>query len=108
MEYNVLMLILIVILVLMLVTLVIVCYKITKAAIRVSQQNQNWESFYDNSLEDVESVITMLDTLMNKRQLVSDDPDVQNTYRVVVILHDILAGYINAKTASGTEKGKEE
>lgn len=78
-----------------------------RASLKVSRQAQAYEEFYNNSLEDVQSVIKMLDDLMNRRQLVSDDPDVQNVFRVVVILHDILVGYRNAwKSEEERKKGQ--
>jgi hypothetical protein len=78
----------------------------TKASLTVSRQVQAYEEFYNSSLEDIESVINMLDTLMSRRQLVSDDPDVQNIYRVIVILHDILLGYRNAWKSEERKKKK--
>ena len=78
------------------VILFILLVVMTKASLRISRQVQAYAEFYNNSVEDVKSVVDMLDALMNRRQLVSDDPDVQHLYRVVVILHDILIGYRNA------------
>jgi predicted PurR-regulated permease PerM len=89
------------------VILLILLVVMTRASVKISRQVQAYEEFYNNSLEDIQSVVHMLDTLMNRRQMVSDDPDVQNIYRVVVILHDILVGYRNAwKTQEGKEKEK--
>jgi hypothetical protein len=83
-------------------------FYILKAALKISQQNQAWENFYEDTLEDTESVIDMLDQIMNRRQLISDDPDVQNIYRVLLVLHDILIGYTNAKDRKSREsKGQE-
>jgi hypothetical protein len=102
------MLILVFILTVLLVASGVGMYYVVKAAIEISQQNQAWENFYDDSLEDIGSVVQMLDELMNRRQMISDDPDIQNVYRVVVILHDILVGYIDAKDRKpGSGKGKE-
>ena len=79
----------------------------TRASVRVSRQVQAYEEFYSNSLEDIQSVIVMLDTLMSRRQMVSDDPDVQNVYRVVVILHDILVGYYEYSKETKGKKNKD-
>jgi predicted nucleic acid-binding Zn-ribbon protein len=83
---------------------------VTKMATDAGDKIRAWEQFYDNAIEDVNSVITMLDELMNKRQLISDDPEIQQVYRVVVILHDILIGYRDAKTKQedSTEERKQE
>jgi hypothetical protein len=55
----------------------------------------NYNDFYFGTLDDVASVLNMIDDLM-KRQVITDDPDVQNFYRIVQILHDVLIGYTNA------------
>ena len=67
---------------------------IIPVALRASNQIQNFENFFEDSLEDMASVLDMLDNLM-KRQTISDDSDVQNLYRVMGIAHDILLGYKN-------------
>ena len=79
---------------------------VLRAALRKSREVQIYEQFYEDTLEDVESIVDMLDALMNRRQLISDDPDIQNVYRVVVILHDTLVGYRNA-TEKERKKEKE-
>lgn len=56
---------------------------------------KNYNEFYSDTLEDVASVLNMMDDLM-KRQVITDDPDVQNFYRIVQVLHDVLIGYTNA------------
>lgn len=76
---------------------------IIPVALRASLQIKEFEHFFEDSLEDVSSVLEMLDKLM-KRQVVSDDPDVQNFYRVMGITHDVLLGYINA----GRERKEKE
>ena len=67
-----------------------------------------YEKFYEDTLEDFNSVINMLDTLMTKRQMLSDDDDVQNFMRVVSILHDIVVGYTNARSDGKEEDRKEK
>jgi hypothetical protein len=84
------------------VILLIILVLFIRAGLNTGKQLRAYEEFYNNTLDDIESVINMLDTLMNRRQMLSDDPDVQNIYRVVVILYDILIGYKNA-----TKKEKE-
>lgn len=65
-----------------------------------------YEEFYNSTLEDISEVLDLLDNLMNKRQMLSDDPDVQNIARVLAISHDILLGYINVRNEE--EKRPEE
>lgn len=79
---------------------------IGRAALKISRLVQAYETFFEDTLEDVNSVIEMMDTLKNRRQMLSDDPDVQNIYRVVVILHDILVGYRDATKKERKEKEK--
>ena len=71
--------------------------------IKASRLVQEYESFYNATLDDIDSATNMLEELVNRRQLVSDDPDVQNVYRVIVIIHDILLGY---QHATGRNKRK--
>jgi hypothetical protein len=79
---------------------------IIPAVLGASKQIQDFDQFFGDTLEDVGSIIDMLDKLM-ERQTVSSDPDVQNFYRVMAITHDTLLGYRNAGKEK-TEKGKEE
>jgi len=72
------------------------------AVASASKQLDEFEDFYQNTIEDVDSVLEMLSKLM-KRKIISDDPDIQNFYKVMGIAHDTLAGYRNAKG-----RGKEE
>ena len=76
---------------------------IIPVALRASSQIQDFENFFQDSLEDVSSVLEMLEKLM-KRQVISDDPDVQNFYRVMAITHDTLLGYRNASKEREEEK----
>lgn len=66
-----------------------------RAGIKASRRLQAYEEFYEDTLEDIGSVVSMLDNLM-KRQLISDDPDVQTFARVVGITHDTLLRYRSA------------
>lgn len=69
----------------------------------VSREIENFGQFYEDTIEDVDSVIKMLNEL-TKRQTISDDPDVQNFYRIMAITHDTLLGYRNA----GRERKEKE
>jgi hypothetical protein len=71
---------------------------VTKMATSAGEKLKAWNAFYTDTLEDVSSVIGMLEKLM-ERETVSDDPDVQNLLRVVAILHDILKNYVSVGTA---------
>lgn len=70
---------------------------VTKMATEAGQKIEAWENFFNDTLEDVQSIVEMLDKLMKHRQMIADDPDVQNLYKIMVILKDILIGYTNAK-----------
>lgn len=71
---------------------------------QVSRKVEGFEQFFEDTLEDVSGVIGMLDNLM-KRQTISDDPDVQNFYRVMTITHDVLLGYRDAKIKKERKNG---
>jgi len=88
--------------------LVILLAVITQASVRVSRKVQTYENFYEDTIGDLDGVIEMLDALINNRQMISDDPDVQNVRKAVVIIHDILVGYKNAKNIGKAEEEKEE
>ena len=68
---------------------------------------KEYEDFFQDTIEDISGTINMLDNLM-QRHVMSDDTDVQNLYRVMQITHDILVGYINARSnrTNRKEKGK--
>jgi hypothetical protein len=70
---------------------------------KAGAQIQAYERFYENTLEDVQGIIEMLDKLM-KRQLISDDPDVQNFYRIMAISHDTFLRYRSAGEQNKEEK----
>jgi hypothetical protein len=70
---------------------------VTKMATEAGQKIEAWENFFSDSLEDVQSVLDMLDALMKHRQMMADDADVQHLYKIIVILRDILTEYTNAK-----------
>jgi hypothetical protein len=63
---------------------------------RSGSKISEYELFYEDTISDVSETIRMLEGLM-KRDFVANDPDVQNVHRVIVIIHDILSGYINAR-----------
>jgi hypothetical protein len=65
---------------------------IVPAAMKAGRRLQEYEQFYEDTLEDVSSVIEMLEQLM-KRELLSDNPDIQNLHKVISITHNILMGY---------------
>ena len=77
------------------------------AGVRTSRQVQSYEEFYANTLEDINSVLDMTNRLMN-RQLISDDPDVQNFHRVLTITHDTLLRYAHAGRETERKEEKEE
>lgn len=59
-----------------------------------------YEEFYSLSVGDIGEIVDKLNDLVKKRQLLSDDPDVQNLVRLLAIAHDTLLSYMNAKSPS--------
>lgn len=59
-----------------------------------------YEDFYSSTVGDIGEVVDKLGEIVGKRQMLSDDPDVQNLLRLIAIAHDTLLGYINAKSPS--------
>lgn len=57
-----------------------------------------YEEFYNLTIGDVGETLDALNVLIAKRQLLSDDPDIQNVVKLLAIAHDTLLGYANAKT----------
>jgi len=65
-----------------------------------------YEEFYSLTVGDIGEIVDTLGSLVKKRQVLSDDADVQNLVRLLAIAHDTLLGYINAK--SPTEQFQDE
>jgi hypothetical protein len=84
---------------------VVLHFLFMSAGVRSSRALQQYEEFYNSTLDDIDSATKMLDELVNRRHIISDDPDVQNVYKVIVIIHDILLGYQHAPT--GKQKRKD-
>ena len=79
-----------------------------KATTRIN----NLEYLFLDTLEDIEHSASIFDTLVNRRSLLSDDPDVQKIRQVFAVTLNILGEYIsNGKLATAkaaTEKEREE
>ena len=58
-----------------------------------------YEDFYNSTIGDIGQIVDALENLVKKRQMLSDDSDVQNLIRLVSIAHDTLLGYIDAKVS---------
>ena len=58
-----------------------------------------YEGFYNSTIGDIGQIVDALENLVKKRQMLSDDSDVQNLIRLVSIAHDTLLGYIDAKVS---------
>jgi len=68
-----------------------------------------YEGFYNSTIGDIGQIVDALENLVKKRQMLSDDPDVQNLIRLISIAHDTLLGYIDAKVSKeerAEEKGQ--
>jgi len=79
---------------------------VLRRALIVTIERENLYNFFEDTLEDIDGVISTFDKLM-QRQLVSDDPDIQSIYRLIGIMHDILLEYRNAGSKGRKEKRKE-
>jgi len=73
-----------------------------KKNIEASEQLTNYDTFYESTLEDIEEMVDYLDTL-NKKEMISLDPDVQKLTRATKLIREILTGYLN-----GNKRDKEE
>ena len=96
------------ILTLLVVALSIALATFVRVAITKDRQVRAYEEFYASTIDDVEAAIRVFDQLTNRRQLLSDDPDVQNIHRVMEIMHDILIGYINIYDRKQDPSGRRE
>lgn len=65
---------------------------------RAVQLALKYEEFYNSTVGDIGEIVDSLNALVGKRQMLSDDPDVQNLIRILAIAHDTLLGYMNAKS----------
>jgi len=77
-----------------------------RLGVRRGGELREYETFYQNTIADVEGIIAMTDKLM-RRPFISDDQDVQNVHRVMAIFHDTLLGYINAKQRTAPPEEEE-
>lgn len=66
-----------------------------------------YEEFYSSTVGDVGQIVDTLGSVVKKRQVFSDDPDVQNLVRLLAIAHDTLLGYINAKSPAEQQRDEE-
>jgi small nuclear ribonucleoprotein (snRNP)-like protein len=85
-----------VLLVFVIVCLTIMLYYSLKKNAQAGQQLIEYDEFFNASLNDVQEVIDYLEKL-SKRELVSQDPDVINLKKTIVILRDVLRGYAQGK-----------
>lgn len=83
------------------VLLLLLLIILIRASLKVSRQVQMWEKFYESSIEDVDSTLGALNKLVSRRNLLSNDPDVQNMCQIITIIRDILIGY---QSANGERK----
>jgi hypothetical protein len=69
--------------------------------VRVVRRIVTLETVFVDTIEDIEAAIVVFDTLVNRRSLLSDDPDIQKIKQVFAIILDVLGDYIkNGKEAT--------
>lgn len=66
--------------------------------------NRQYEDFYSQSVEEISSVLDSLNTIIKKRQILSDDADVQNLIRGMTIARDIIENYSNIRITDNSAK----
>ena len=59
-----------------------------------------YEDFFNSTVGDIGEIVDTLKAVVGKRQMLSDDPDVQNLIRILAIAHDTLLSYVNARSPS--------
>jgi hypothetical protein len=64
--------------------------------------NRQYEDFYADSVEEISSVLNSLNTIIKKRQILSDDADVQNLIKGMTIARDIIENYSSIRNATTT------
>lgn len=64
---------------------------------RAVRLNSQYEEFYNETSSDIEAIVESLNTILKKRQILSEDPDVQNLIRGMVIARNIISGYVNVR-----------
>lgn len=66
--------------------------------------NRQYEDFYAQSVDEISSVLDSLNTIIKKRQILSDDADVQNLIRGMTIARDIIENYSSIRITTPTTK----
>jgi hypothetical protein len=67
-----------------------------------------YEEFFTTTIEDMNQVVETLDSLMKGRQLIANDPDIQNIFRLLVIARNTIVGYINARETTIAKEENQE
>lgn len=59
--------------------------------------NREYELFYTETTEEINSVLAGINNILTKRQILSDDVDVQNLIRGMAIARDIINDYVTVR-----------
>lgn len=66
--------------------------------------NRKYEQFYNSTVEDIIMVSNSIDTIINRRPLLVDDPDVHNMVKGLRIVQGILSEYGDLKKSNEQER----
>lgn len=75
-------------------------------ALRTARQLRSTEEMIVDTIADIEEVATVFDTLVNRRSLLADDPDIQKIRQVFGVTLDILGEFL--KNARFITEGAQE
>jgi len=64
-------------------------------ALRAGRQLREYEYFFGDTVEDLHHAAAIFDELVNKRELLVNDPDIQKLKQVFAVSLDILVGYLD-------------
>jgi hypothetical protein len=65
--------------------------------VRSLDVNRKYEFFFNNSLKDIDFALIKLGNLLERRQMLAVDPEVQELYKMVEDIYILLTGYSNAR-----------
>ncbi len=87
---------------------------VTALAVRASRRIERYEYFFRDTVVDIDHTRNIFDQLVNKREYLADNPDIQQIQKVFAVTLDILQGYIEygrqelTPKKEGTEKEEEK
>ena len=77
-------------------------------SVKASRRIERYEYFFRDTIVDIDHARHLFDQLVNKREYLADNPDIQQIQRVFAIVLEILSGYLNeGRQLSKNQKEKE-